>query len=189
MIDRLLRRCMYERFNYVLDAREGEERLSLLDVGCGSGRHAVAIAKMGAKRIVGVDYAQGMVDLANEAAVASGVSEHCDFVCTDFLDFEPRESFDYSIAMGFFDYVKEPVPYLRKMAALTNKRLMVSFPIFSWLRSPQRKVRYALLHRCPVYFYTVQGVHSILKDAGLTDGRVVQMRGGPGADVIADVVL
>ena len=91
--------------------------------------------------------------------------------------------------MGLFDYVKDPVPFLKKMAGMTRRRVIASFPAFSVLRSPQRKLRYALLHRCPVYFYTPGKLKKILADAGLGDARIVKLKGGPGADMLADIEL
>ena len=187
LIDRVFRSTMYARFDYVLGALDGVSDASLLDVGCGSGRYSIAIAERGATRVVGIDYARSMIDLADRAAVESDLSERCEFLCTDFLDFESDERFDYSIAIGFFDYVRDPVPYLRKMAAATNRRLIASFPTFSVLRSPQRRIRYALLHRCPVYFYNRRKVSRILEDLGMTNSRVVQLKEGPGADLLADI--
>lgn len=41
--------------------------LDLLDVGCGTGRHTVAAARLGA-RVTAIDFSQGMLDRATEAA-------------------------------------------------------------------------------------------------------------------------
>ena len=188
-INGVLRKSMYDRFDYVLDALDGRDNYSLLDVGCGTGRYAIAAVQRGARQAVGVDSAHSMIDLAVDLAEQANVSEHCDFLAADFLEHEFGQQFDFSIAMGFFDYTKDPVPYLTKMAALTNGRLIASFPIFSVLRSPQRKLRYALIHRCPVYFYTLEGIHHILERSGLTESKIVRLRGGPGSDVLIDVNL
>jgi SAM-dependent methyltransferase len=48
--------------------------MRVLDVGCGPGRHAVALARRGVE-VVGVDISQRFLDVAEEAAEAAGVSE------------------------------------------------------------------------------------------------------------------
>ncbi|MGQ9807817.1 MAG: class I SAM-dependent methyltransferase [Armatimonadota bacterium] len=46
---------------------------SILDVGCGTGRHCVALARRGF-RVTGVDLSAGMLEQARAAALAAGVS-------------------------------------------------------------------------------------------------------------------
>ncbi len=78
--------------------------LSLLDVGCGTGRHAIELAKAGA-RVTGVDFSGGMLDKARAKPGAESVRFiHQDAVST--LPFEER-SFDRVISCLVVDHVKE----------------------------------------------------------------------------------
>jgi len=54
------------------------------------------------------------------------------------------ESFDISVAMGVFDYLPQPVAFLRKMAAQTNAKVIASFPGHSAVRECLRTLRYRL---------------------------------------------
>jgi SAM-dependent methyltransferase len=47
--------------------------MSVLDVGCGPGRHALALAARGAQ-VVGIDIAPRFIELGNEAAALDGLS-------------------------------------------------------------------------------------------------------------------
>ncbi len=47
--------------------------MSVLDVGCGAGRHAVRLAQRGLK-VTGIDISSGMLDQAQRAADAAGVT-------------------------------------------------------------------------------------------------------------------
>ena len=158
-------------------------------MGCGSGRYAVALALLGATKVVGIDVAEGMLDIARLSAANAGVSDRCEFMLYDFEAAELDTTFDYSIAMGLFDYVNNPEPFVRKMLAATRHRFLASFPSFSLLRSPQRKIRYAVLHRCPVYFYKQSDIVAMLRRSGATDFQVIKLPGGPGSDLLADVRL
>src|SRR5438309_2337593 len=46
----------------------------ILDVGCGSGRFCIEFAKGGAAKVVGIDFAEAMIDIANELAKRAGVA-------------------------------------------------------------------------------------------------------------------
>jgi SAM-dependent methyltransferase len=186
-LDRIFRRSMYERFEYVLKAYKEIAGGTVLDVGCGSGRYAVALALMGTKRVVGVDVAEGMLDMARQSAEEAGVADRCEFVLGDFESVDLGEKFDYSIAMGLFDYIAEPEQFTRSMLAITNKRMIASFPRFSLLRSPQRRLRYSLIHHCPVYFYRPKSLTQMLKNAGGENFQLIQLPGGPGADMLVDL--
>jgi len=47
----------------------------ILDVGCGTGRHAIELAKRG-YRVTGLDISVGMLEVAEEKALAHGVEVH-----------------------------------------------------------------------------------------------------------------
>src|SRR5207247_6358794 len=83
------------------------EGKKILDVGCGSGRFCIAFAQNGADKVVGVDFAPAMIDIAKRLAVEAGVAEKCDFRVGAFPDaVRPDEGpFDAATANGFFDYI------------------------------------------------------------------------------------
>lgn len=83
----------------------GEVRgLRILDVGCGTGRHAVELARAGAE-VTGVDFSNGMLDKARTKPGASAVRfVHQD--ATGSLPFEPQ-SFDRVISCLVVDHVRD----------------------------------------------------------------------------------
>ena len=64
----LFRRGLYERVQQTVRELEGLEAPSVLDVGCGSGRNSVVFVESGARRVVGIDFADQMLKLARERA-------------------------------------------------------------------------------------------------------------------------
>ncbi|MEW6744739.1 MAG: class I SAM-dependent methyltransferase [Planctomycetota bacterium] len=68
----------------------------LLDIGCGTGRHAVELARRG-YRVTGVDLSSGMLEQACAAAEAAGVS--VEWVHADATTYRAREPFDAALML------------------------------------------------------------------------------------------
>lgn len=71
----------------------------LLDIGCGTGRHAIELARRG-YRVTGVDISAGMLAEARKAAAQAAVE--IEWVQSPAQDFEADEAFDavYSVCEG-----------------------------------------------------------------------------------------
>lgn len=75
-----------------------------LEIGCGTGRHSVELARQG-HRITGIDLSGGMLDEARRAAEAAGVSDRITFVQADATGYSPEaEAFDaaFCVCEGAF---------------------------------------------------------------------------------------
>lgn len=173
-INRWLRKAIYERFAITFERSEPLTGKTVLDIGCGSGRYAVEFAKRGAVRIVGVDYAKGMLELARAYAKENGVADRCEFREGDFTTATLDEKFDVAIAIGVFDYQDKPVEFLRRMVERSQGKVIASFPGRSWIRMPLRKFRY-WWDDCPVLFYREEEVRDIAAKAGLTKVEIVKI--------------
>lgn len=138
---------------------------TILDVGCGSGRFCVAYAAQGAARVVGIDFAPKMIELAGLLARQQGVAERCEFIAGMFPDDVPEGRFDACTALGFFDYIAEPVPIIRRMSELSPLCVM-SFPKAREWPVPVRRLRF-WLNGCPLFLYTEARVKEILRQAGV----------------------
>ena len=77
--------------------RLGRGSDTILDLGCGTGRHAVILAGHGS-RVVGVDLSADMVEVARCRAEAAGVSL-IDFQVGDVRSFRSRDRFDLVLLM------------------------------------------------------------------------------------------
>ncbi len=99
-----------------------------LDVGCGPGRHAYALAERGVE-VHGVDISQTFVDLANEKAPAGATFERADARALRF-----DEQFDVAISLcqGAFGLVgDEDAAVLTGMARAVKVGGRVAFSAFS----------------------------------------------------------
>lgn len=172
ILNRWLRKAIYERLAITFERSEPLAGRTVLDVGCGTGRYAVEFARRGAARVVGIDYAQGMLELARQHAADNGVADRCEFRDADFRTAAMDEQFDVAIAIGVFDYQDRPVAFLRRMIACSRGTVIVSFPGRSLIRMPLRQLRY-WWHDRPVFFYRDREVREIAANAGLSKVEII----------------
>ena|SRR5579872_4363164 len=163
-MDHWLRRDMYQRFDWVMRKTEDPRGKTICDLGCGSGRFVVALAKKGA-RVTGVDIAPEMLKLASNLAQQEGVANSCEFIHSDLLDWKTEQVFDTSIAIGFWDYIADPSSRLKVIRKVTRNTFLSAWPrMWTW-RMPIRKARLSA-KGCPVYFFTRSQVIRLLEEAG-----------------------
>lgn len=170
-LDRIFRRDMFERFVYTMEACKPAEGKTFLDVGCGTGLYTVELARMGAEKVLGIDISQEMVKLAEAEARLRDVGKQCEFHVTDLLPFSPAGEIHTSIGIGLFDYIREPLPVIKKMRDLSREKVIASFPRAGTWRMPVRKLRLAL-RGCPVYFYSRRKVEILMEAAGFRRYRL-----------------
>lgn len=168
LIDNWWRGVVRKRLEVNLEQLEPMKGKSILDVGCGSGRFCLAYAERGAARVVGVDFASAMIDLARQIAQQAGVADRCEFIEGAFPEAVKDEMFDASTANGFFDYIENPVPLITRMREMTREKMIVSFPKAVEWRVPVRRLRF-WIKGTPLFLYHERQVEQILRDAGVTN--------------------
>ncbi len=159
--NRQLRRSMFLRYEHSLRACAPIEGATILDVGCGPGHYAIALARMGAARVVGIDISPAMLEVAKDRARTAGVEDRCQFVLADFLAFSAAEMFDFVILMGFMDYIGEAQPVVDKAISHSKRRSMFSFPARAGFLAWQRRMRYR--RKTPLYMYAPKDLEQLLK--------------------------
>jgi SAM-dependent methyltransferase len=180
VLDRTLRSDVFERSRLTFEALGPTlEGRSVLDLGCGSGRYALEAARRGARRVVGVDAAAGMVELARRKAASEDPGGVCRFVHCCFPPPQPldelAEPFDVAVVMGVMDYVAEPVPFLRGLRSCISGMALLSFPRRDRVRYPIRRWRYRILGRCPVFHYDRAEVLGLLAMTGFGSPRLTYL--------------
>jgi 2-polyprenyl-3-methyl-5-hydroxy-6-metoxy-1,4-benzoquinol methylase len=166
LLDKTMRKDMYQRFDWVMQ-RSGDLRgLHVCDIGCGSGRFVTEFAKRGAAHITGVDVAPEMIRLSKELVAKDGVAGQCDFAISDVLDWKSDQTFDLTIAIGFWDYIQDPPERLRLIRKLTRTTFLSAWPRFWTWRMPVRKVRLHYIRGCPVYFFRRPQITEMLRETG-----------------------
>jgi len=91
---------------------------AILDVGCGTGRHAIELAKAGAQ-VTGIDFSAGMLEKARAKPGAEAVRFiHQDAATT--LPFESR-TFDRVISCLVVDHVKDLVSFFGELGRVCRE--------------------------------------------------------------------
>jgi len=154
-INHFLRKSMRLRFELTLAACDPVEEKSVLDVGCGPGHYCLALARKGAN-VLGIDFAPAMIELARQKAREAGLDVICSFAERDFAQLGADEVYDYTIMMGFLDYIPDAGATVRKALDHTRQSAFFSFPVSGGFLAWQRKLRYK--RKCPLYLYSHEEV-------------------------------
>jgi SAM-dependent methyltransferase len=167
VLDKVFRKDMYQRFAFTIENCEPVANRNFLDVGCGNGLYSLELARRGAAKVVGIDIAEVMVELCKRSSVAENLDGRCTFIQTDLLAYDAESRFDVSFGIGLFDYIREPLPVLRKMRELSDDKVIMSFPRYWTWRAPIRKARLSI-KGCDVVFYTAARIKKLLEAAGFS---------------------
>jgi 2-polyprenyl-3-methyl-5-hydroxy-6-metoxy-1,4-benzoquinol methylase len=165
VLDNVFRKDMYERFVFTIKNCEPVKDRSFLDVGCGNGLYSFDLVRKGARRVLGLDISEVMIGLCKEASEKENLTDRCEFIQTDLLEYKSNEKFDVSFGIGLFDYIKDPSPVLKKMREMSTDKVILAFPRYWTWRAPVRKVRLNA-RGCDVFFYTKSRLNELLRDAG-----------------------
>jgi SAM-dependent methyltransferase len=96
---------------------------TVIDFGCGAGHESVECAKRGARKVIGIDVRERLLDRAAKLATDTGVWEKCYFVnSTD-------EKADIIFTLDSFEHFDDPAGVLEEMGRMLNSNgeVWVSF--------------------------------------------------------------
>jgi SAM-dependent methyltransferase len=163
---KLLRPGLFRRRRLAADTVAAYDRPRVLDVGCGSGRIGEFALEAGASHYVGIDFSEPMIELAHERL--QRYDDRAELITDDFLNASVDGPFDVVLAVGLFDYLPNADDFSRKMYELSAPGgcLVASFPSWSLLKGPIRKVRYEWIGDCPIFNYSHDGLQRMLSGSG-----------------------
>jgi SAM-dependent methyltransferase len=92
--------------------------LKYLDIGCGKGDMAIALAKLGAENVTGVDFVQRQIDSAKANAALLQVGHQVKFICDDIHRWIPPHKFDVVLSHEalVLEHIDNPKAFLYKLA-------------------------------------------------------------------------
>jgi SAM-dependent methyltransferase len=170
---RTLRPGLFRRRRLAVETVQSYSAPNVLDVGCGSGRIGEFVLAAGAAHYVGVDFSEPMIDLAR--ARLERFAGRTRLLVDDFLTAPLTGQFDVILALGLFDYLPDANRFSQRMYELTAPGGCVvgSFPSWSWLKGPVRKVRYEWIANCPIFNYSRRELELMFGASGFDRVEVV----------------
>ena len=166
-LDGWLRRDIYRRLAETTRlVNQLGARKTVLDIGTGTGRLCVPLARAG-HRVIGIDFSKEMLSKAERVTRDAGVHDRCHFFQGDVLESMPEGLEDYQpydavAILGVFDYISDPLPVLQAARRFEPKRIVASFPRKGTVRSLVRQWRYKLQRlNCPLFFYSQDEIEKL----------------------------
>lgn len=177
LFDRIFRKGVYGRVAVATKACRDIPNAKALDVGSGPGINSVSLIKNAkAAHVTGIDFADQMINFAKKVVKEEKVEDKANFILGDILTYDfGTEKFDFSMAMGVFDYIQDAEKLIKRMSELTTKTFVISWPE-NGLRMSLRRYRYT----CPLYHYNLEQIKELHVKAGIKPEnlQIVKLAGG-----------
>ena len=169
VIDKLFRQSMYERHKRTLGFFTNSDVKTVLDVGCGSGRYSLDLAKKGMV-VTCVDLSQEMLNIAKTNSHKAGFFNNT-YIAGSYIDVEICKKHDASILMGLFDYISNPEELFSKLMKDTSKYILASFPKPGGILGWQRKIRYNM-RNCQLFYYTKESLQELMRASDIINYEI-----------------
>jgi ubiquinone biosynthesis O-methyltransferase len=133
----------------------------VLDIGCGGGRLAIMCGKEGAKKVIGFDYTEEAIRIANLILRCSGLRNVIFRVADLSEGLQCEERFDIVIMSEVIEHLETPLEILLKIKKVLREGgwLVVSCPNFSNFRGYVYNTLFSLL-KLPMSLTDVRQVNS-----------------------------
>jgi len=95
----------------------------IIDFGCGEGADAIEMAEKGAKRVIGIDIRENVLQVARQKALTAGVQNTCVF------ESRTKELAEIIVSVDAFEHFADPAGILRIMNMLLQPagEVLISF--------------------------------------------------------------
>lgn len=118
-----------KRINWIVNQAEAAQ--NVLDIGCSQGIVSLLLAVQG-KQVIGVDIQPEAICYAEELLKKdySDCKDNVHFVCSDFMQLDLNEKFDYIVMTEILEHLEKPEEFLEKAGLLLENggKLVVSVP-------------------------------------------------------------
>jgi 2-polyprenyl-3-methyl-5-hydroxy-6-metoxy-1,4-benzoquinol methylase len=173
VINKLFRGSMKMRFEKTMQIIP-DENVSVIDIGCGPGHYCFSLVQSGQREILGIDFSEKMIRLAMDHALELGIEKRLKFEVLNFLEFGPEKKYDYSIMMGFIEYFEHPELIIKKALDITNRKVLISFPVAGGLLAFQRKLRYK--RRCFLRLYSSEDIKRLMAEVNINSYTIEKIQ-------------
>jgi SAM-dependent methyltransferase len=110
--------------------------LRYLDMGCGTGELSIALAKLGCRRVTGVDIVPRNIATCQRHAKEFGVGDTVEFICQDLNNWVPTEKYDVLLSFDALEHIDQPDRFLSKISNFVSPDGMVVLAFGPLFHSP-----------------------------------------------------
>jgi 2-polyprenyl-3-methyl-5-hydroxy-6-metoxy-1,4-benzoquinol methylase len=96
--------------------------LRYLDIGCGTGDITLALAKLGAGKVTGLDFLPRYISAAVANSERVQLGDRVEFVCCDVHDWTPPHRYDVVISHEALEHIRDPKGLLARLSALVESK-------------------------------------------------------------------
>jgi len=134
------------------DNRHAIEGKTVLDLACNTGRMAFPCIQLGAKKVVGVEWRQELIDHGKQVFEAQGVADRMEWNQGDLFDFLAASdpgAYDTILCLGFLYHTVQQVEFFRQVRRLQPRYVIIDTSVaknYTWLG------RSALFRKPPALF-------------------------------------
>jgi SAM-dependent methyltransferase len=123
----------HTKYQILLRHLQGEQALSILNAGCGSGEFSFQLAAAG-HRVVGIDPAPEYIDLARQSAEKAGF-DNCSFFVSSIEEFSSDDVFDCVAATDVLEHIADDYTAFEKLVQRVKPGgiLLITVPAGQWL--------------------------------------------------------
>jgi 2-polyprenyl-3-methyl-5-hydroxy-6-metoxy-1,4-benzoquinol methylase len=107
--------------------------LRYLDIGCGDGGISLALARLGAQSVTGIDIVPRHIGAANGNANRLQLSARVKFICEDIHSWRPPHQYDVLLSHEALEHIRDPDKFLSRLTAFVTPAgiLVLAFgPLF-----------------------------------------------------------
>ena len=112
------------------------DTLRYLDIGCGTGDIAIALAKAGCKKVTGIDFVPRKITQATLNAKRLRVDNCVHFLCEDIHDWTPPHRYDVILSHEALEHINSPQALLQMVANLLAPKGIVILAFGPLFHSP-----------------------------------------------------
>ena len=140
----------------------------VLDVGCGTGNFAREVAKKDAKYVLGIDYADEAIKIAEK----NNKEKNLKFKKLDVIKLD--EKFDIIVSIGTIEHMDNPIKIIKKLKSCLNKNGKIILTTPNWT-NPRGYVLMTLyfLFNAPI---TLADLHYLTPNEHLKMAKKVNMK-------------
>jgi len=140
----------------------------VLDVGCGTGNFAKEVSKKNAKYVLGIDYAEEAIKIAQK----NNKQKNLEFKKLDVN--ELNEKFDIIVSIGTIEHMDNPIKIIKKLKSCLNKNGKIILTTPNWT-NPRGYVLMTLffLFNAPI---TLADLHYLTPNEHLKMAKKVNMK-------------